>query len=189
MTKRTHSGAFPILHTPRLILRTVGPVDAGATSELMTPEVSRRLYSWTQPFTQARAAERIARAMQAMREGLEAHYGIERRSDGKLLGWISLHRETPESAEVGLGIWLGEAFQGHGYGREAVDALIPIGFGLLGFDHLVASVQVDNLASIHLLEAAGMHRGETRILSPEGWDSGELCVLFNLHASDLAKAD
>lgn len=54
-----------------------------------------------------------------------------------------------------LGYWLSEAHWGQGLATEAVEALVPYAFGVLGLLRLQATVYAPNVASARVLEKAG----------------------------------
>ena len=61
-----------------------------------------------------------------------------------------------DRAEIG---WcLDPAYQGRGYAREAVEALIEVCFEALGLRRVVANCFADNTASWRLMERLGMRR-------------------------------
>jgi ribosomal-protein-alanine N-acetyltransferase len=92
---------------------------------MMTAPVSRRLASWPVPYTVEMAERRIEEARGAAWNRRLLPLVLERRSDGVLLGWISVAPASPAEPRLGmLTHWLGEAFHGQGIMREAAPPAI-----------------------------------------------------------------
>lgn len=70
-----------------------------------------------------------------------------------------IERGTAQSAK--LGYWIGENFTGRGFARAAVRAASDFCFTGLGLHRVEAAVQIDNAASIKVLEASGFRREGT----------------------------
>ena len=168
------------IETPRLRLRCPRPEDAAAISGMMTPAVSRWLASWPVPFTSAMAAERIAAARQAVSQGAALLFIVERRQDDTPLGWIGVVRDRPADASAMLGYWLGEAYQGHGYMREAAPVVVAAAFRLMGLEAVEAAAQPENAASFAVLRGCGMEpAGECTVFaSARGRE--EFCLRYEI---------
>ncbi len=94
-------------------------------------------------------------------------WAIVEKASGEFVGGCSLrpgldadHAEPmshgPDDIELGYG--LRKPSWGRGYASEIVQALVRRAFTELGAVSLVASVTVDNLASVRVLEKAGLRR-------------------------------
>ncbi|MDD3242935.1 MAG: GNAT family N-acetyltransferase [Eubacteriales bacterium] len=79
-------------------------------------------------------------------------YGVERRSDGLLLGHVSLS-EIDEGIEIGYAI--GQAHQGQGYATEAVRAMTDWAKKALAASTVYGVVRQVNPGSCRVLEKAG----------------------------------
>ena len=102
---------------------------------------------------------RIARYRQDWREDQGYAFLIHRRSDGALVGGVTLTNVRRGVAQmVSLGYWMGEAFAGQGYMSAGVRALVPYAFGPLGFRRIEAACLPHNQASLRLLEKVGFTR-------------------------------
>ncbi|MGI4946829.1 MAG: GNAT family N-acetyltransferase, partial [Janthinobacterium lividum] len=88
------SDLFVGFGTSRLKLRCIGVEDATRISEMMTSSVSSWVAAWPVPFSLEMAVERISSMRQAFVEGRALPCAIQRRSDGALLGCISVTRRN-----------------------------------------------------------------------------------------------
>jgi len=81
---------------------------------------------------------------------------IERKEDGKVIGFLGLIRQDQGQGEVGWA--LGEEHRGQGYATEAARALMDYGFNSLGLHRIHADTNSDNVASWRMMERLGMRR-------------------------------
>ena len=147
------SGAFS---TYRLCLRLPCASDAGALAELMSPEISACLASWPSPMPPGWAEAHIAEARAAAVARRALPLVVERLSDGAIIGWVGATRMESDPEVATLTYWLGTAFQGHGYMREAAPAGLSLAFHHLPIRVVRAAVQPDNPSSRRILRALGM---------------------------------
>jgi [ribosomal protein S5]-alanine N-acetyltransferase len=80
--------------------------------------------------------------------------GIERITEGKVIGILTTIIKHHRKAEIGYG--LGIAHRGLGYATEAARALINTCFTELGLHRVQAIASSGNLASVRVLERLGM---------------------------------
>lgn len=147
------SGAFS---TYRLCLRLPRASDAGALAGLMSPEISACLASWPFPMPPGWVEGLIAEACAAALARRALPLVVERQSDGAVIGWVGVTRMESEPEVATLTYWLGDAFQGHGYMREAAPAGLSLAFHHLPIRVVRAAVQPDNISSRRILRALGM---------------------------------
>jgi len=171
---------LPAVETPRLRLRCAEPRDATALAGLMNEAISRRLASWPVPYTPPMAADRIAGVRMAAAERRSLPLVIERRSDGAVVGWISISRAPGDAATALITYWLGDGFQGEGLMREAAPAALAEAFRSMDVARVRAAVQADNAASLAVVRLLGMvPLGGGRIWCPaRGRD--EPCLWFEI---------
>jgi RimJ/RimL family protein N-acetyltransferase len=89
--------------------------------------------------------------------------------DGKPIGSQSVHAQRfAVMRTVDTGSWLGQAFQGHGYGREMRSAVLAFAFD--GLDARVATTEafLDNAASNGVSRSLGYEEDGRGSLAPEG---------------------
>lgn len=146
----------PDLCTPRLRLRPPGAADAADLARLMAPKISARLASWPPFMVPGTARMRVEQALEARGAGMALPLVISRRSDGAVMGWISASRTDADPSRALVTYWLGEAFQGQGYMREAARPALAAIFRVMGVNEVRAAVQSDNQASRAVLAGMGM---------------------------------
>lgn len=171
---------FDPVETVRLKLRCVRPGDAEHISAMMTPAISRWVASWPVPFTPEMAAARIAVALRAAETGRALPFVVERRSDGELLGWVSVNRDTVVSRCGVLGYWLGEEHHGCGYMREAASTAMATAFKRLDLAVIEAGAQPGNAASFAVLRACGMILVGERMVFAPARNRDELCLFYEI---------
>lgn len=150
---------LPLL-TDRLILRTFSLQDAEHFAAYRSdPEVA--LYqSWTAPYALEDAMAMIT-SMQLDKVGQPGAWrqvAIERKADGQLLGDCAFCVMANDPQQAEMGFTLARSAQGQGYAREAVARLLTFLFAELDLHRVVAICDVENNASIRLLERLGMRR-------------------------------
>ena len=151
--------AEAILCTERLVLRREAPGDRAAWSAHMnTPAVMAHLGG-------PRSEAELDRSFAAMAEAADLPFlFVVRACDGELLGKAGLSRiaEAPAPEEIKgeaqIGWSLREDAWGHGYAREAAEALLAHGFGALGLPRIWAQTSDSNARSTRLIERLGMTR-------------------------------
>jgi RimJ/RimL family protein N-acetyltransferase len=158
-----------VLATGRLLLRRFTEDDADALLRLDSdPEVLR--YAGRKPLADTDAYRRhIRSAFLPYYGGPGAHgvWAIVERASGEFVGGCSVKPALdaryaagmgygPNEVELGYG--LRRSSWGRGYATELARALIRRAFGEPGARRVVASVAAANLASIRVLEKAGLRR-------------------------------
>ncbi len=177
------SDLFPPIESARLCLRCIRPIDALATSAMMTPEVSQWVGYWPVPFTVEMAKLRIERARAAAAAGKTLPFAAER-LDRVLVGWIVFNRTDEDARRATFGYWFGKAHHGRGYMREVAPLALAAGFRLLDVDVIEASAHPNNVASLAVLRRCGFrHIGQGMVAAPAR-DRDELCDLFELARPD-----
>jgi len=147
------STAFPIVSTPRLILRPVADEDAGPTSRLVTPDIAEQLSTWPSPMSEEQALDRIRQSQERLSQGKSVNFAILLKSDEALLGWIGLWLVSDQAARIGY--WIGGPYRRQGLTSEALIHAIPAARELLGFSSLEALVLPTNFASRSMLGKLG----------------------------------
>ncbi len=147
--------------TERLVLRREAPGDRAAWSEhLNTPAVLAQLGG-------IRTESQIDRAFAAMAApGVLPQLFIALRTDDSLVGKAGLYpiAETGAPDVLAGGVQVGWSLRedawGRGYAREAAEALLAHGFGVLGLPRIWAQTSDSNARSTRLIARLGMRRRE-----------------------------
>lgn len=144
---------FPEIETERLLLRELLPEDAPTVYRLFAdPQVTR--YYDLEIYTDVGQAEELIEFFDESFELERAiRWGIERKSDGALLGtcgyvWLRTYRGE-------IGYELHSDYWRQGYMAEALDAILDFGFTELTLNRIEALVMVENEASTALLTRLG----------------------------------
>jgi RimJ/RimL family protein N-acetyltransferase len=148
------------IRTARLILRDLEPDDFDAVHAYGSdPEATR--YMFYGPRTEAETRDYLNRMIASQRERPRMMWelGALRTSDHRPIGTCDLTLEKPDEADLGFifsrDVW------GLGFATEAAQAMVRAGFEQLGLTRIVATCDVANAASAHVLEKAGLHREAT----------------------------
>lgn len=169
-----------ILRTRRLTLRPLSLDDAAASARLMSEAIARWTGSWTARQTPESVAHRISRCTATEAAGDSVDRAAVITATGELIGWMGVRRSTQERRRGALGYWIGEAWFGQGYTREAVRALVPYAFEALDLDVIEAAAQTANAASLAVLRGLGMrHMGQRQEFASARGVS-DLCDWFEL---------
>ena len=147
---------FPILSTPRLILRALQLSDLDDLYEYASDPGIDRYVPWEHYKNIEEARENLNEFLaEYEQDGLGA-WGIEHRADKKLIGIINTSIPHPINRRVEMGYTISRAYWGQGLATEAVQALIGFGFEKMKLVRIEAVVLPENLASARVLEKSGM---------------------------------
>ncbi|WP_180898334.1 GNAT family N-acetyltransferase [Martelella soudanensis] len=142
-------GPCPVVETPRLRLRPVGPADAEQVSALLAdPGIARMLTRVPFPYTLEDAQEWLAHA------GGEDRWpaAITQPADGVPIGLVSIERRQGGHH---LGYWLSRYYWNRGFMSEAVSGLAERFFDRSGGATLHSGAFTDNPASLKVLQRLG----------------------------------
>jgi aminoglycoside 6'-N-acetyltransferase len=149
--------AFAPLVTERLRLRRSRPEDAEAISAYRSDPDVHRQQGWERTDPDGVRADIEEMAGRAPGEpGGWVQFSVEERDGGRLVGDVGLSPADGEPGVIKVGYTMAPAFQGRGYGTEAVGALVGYAFERLGAEVVRAYAGADNIASIRVAEKVGM---------------------------------
>ena len=149
----------PILETTRLLLRPFAATDAPDVQRLAgAPEVADTTLNLPHPYAVSDAEQWIASQPARFAAGSNVAYALTRRTDGVLLGAISLMNISERHRRAELGYWLGVPFWNQGYMTEAAAALIDYGFDQLSLHKIIAIHFARNPASGRVMQKIGMRQ-------------------------------
>jgi RimJ/RimL family protein N-acetyltransferase len=167
MTQPALRPDYPV-RTERLILRPLGPADAGTLLAYRgRADVCR--YLPFEPMTRAGIEARIAgqwARTELTGEGQSLTLGAEVAATGELAGDVVLFWHSAEHGAGEIGYVFEPALSGRGYATEAARAVLGLGFEGLGLHRIVARLDERNQASARLARRLGL-RQEARLVSNE----------------------
>jgi len=146
------------LRTGRLMLRPLREGDADALYTIFSDPRVMRYWSTTPWEAIEIAHDMIARDAEALAAGEHLRLGIERTSDGRLVGTCSIHNLVPTSRRAELGYALAADAWGDAIMNEALTALLDWAFSSLDLNRLEADVDPRNEPSVRCLERLGFRR-------------------------------
>jgi RimJ/RimL family protein N-acetyltransferase len=161
--------------TDRLILR---PFEKSDFDEVLAyyalPDVQRYLDWKARDKGEAKSAfEAMRKQTRLTRPGEVLTLAIVRKSDGKVMGHVSLRYTDSTAAQGEIRFAIGPLFRRKGYGSEAVSAAIDLGFDQFRLHRIFARTAGKNEASARLLKSLGMrleaHYREHALFQGE-WD-------------------
>ncbi len=175
------------LRTARLTLRDFLPTDGAAIEAYTTdPRVTRYLFFG--PRDAEAVAEYLEEILASQRESPRNRYelAVVETATDRVVGACDLSLIEPGVFD--LGYMLGSGDWGKGFATELACALLEAGFRDLGAQRVISTVDVNNRASIRVLEKIGMRweaiyrrhrRAKNRwwdchlyVLGREVWESG-----------------
>jgi len=150
---------FPVLETERLILRKPVESDIPAWYRMRSSEENMR-YIGRKPAT---AIEEVKALYDLVIQDIEANKHIgwvvaEKSNPAGFIGMIGFHRIKPEHHRAEVGYMIEQEFQGKGYGKEAVKAIIEYAFKEMKIHSIEADIDKDNIASEQLLKSLGFRK-------------------------------
>ncbi|TFD99476.1 GNAT family N-acetyltransferase [Jeotgalibacillus salarius] len=112
-------------------------------------------------------------------------WGIERQSDGELIGEIDLYDFQPDTGNCEISYTIGYEWWGKGYGTEALKAVVEFGFLHMNVHKISAAHNTDNPASGKLMIKAGMvQEGTIRHMIRNAKNQYKDCALYGLLQED-----
>jgi RimJ/RimL family protein N-acetyltransferase len=158
LPKQNQSTPFAPIRTPILTLRAFRVTDMEALRLLLSDAEART------PFESGGrhlSADRLARKLirestvpQRDRDAVRLSLAIVPRRGRRPIGGARFACDASGEADVGL--WLSPAHQGLGLGREALQALIAMGFCLPTCRRISGTCNTGNMVSRRVMEACGM---------------------------------
>ena len=174
---------YPI-ETERLRLRPFrrGDVDA-VYSYRSRPDVAQ--YLADQPMNHEECAEAVrlrAGQIAFSGEGDKILLAVERKSDARLVGEVSLIWRSVADQQAEIGFVLHPDAHGQGLASEAARALLAFGFEVVGLHRIYARCDAKNLASAGVMRRIGM-RQEAHLREHAHfkgkWDEELICAILD----------
>lgn len=152
--------SFPMLETPRLILREIIPEDAPAIFRIRGDyEVTR--YNSGAAYTHIQqAGQLIANMLAAYLEKRELRWGITLKGEpaAGVIGMCGYNYWEHTDQRASVGYDLAQAFWGRGIMPEALQAIFEFGWTRMGLNRIEAGTSIYNTASVRVLEKLGFRQ-------------------------------
>ena len=182
-----HQGTIT-LETDRLILRRFSVTDAGAMyRNWASSEEVARFLTW-EPHPDAEATAALLREWAAEYEKPDCYnWVLELKSEGMIIGNISVVRICEETKCAVLGWCMGTAWWGNGYMPEAAEAVLQYLFETVGMNRVCANHDISNPKSGRVMQKIGMQYEGT--LRQHGFARGRVFddVWYGILAEDYRR--
>ncbi|RPH61427.1 MAG: N-acetyltransferase [Chloroflexi bacterium] len=151
--------AFISLETPRLLIRHFRDSDLEPFLAYRNDPNVARYQGWSAPYARESALDFIAGMVDKQpAPGEWLQLALESKETGAVLGDVAFHIMESDPRQAYLGYTLSRAAWGQGFAMEAVRRLLDYLFGELNLHRIVAECDVENTASLRLLERTGFRR-------------------------------
>jgi ribosomal-protein-alanine N-acetyltransferase len=151
---------IPTLQTLHLTLVPIQPEDTAALHRVYQTDGVLRYF----PNPVPPPLEKVQRFVTFQQDHWEKYgygnWGIRLAGEKDLIGWAGL-QFLPELNDTEVGFLLDKPFWGKGYATEAARASLQFGFEHFDFQHIIALVHPENLASRRVIEKCGLTYVET----------------------------
>jgi aminoglycoside 6'-N-acetyltransferase len=150
-----------LFKTPRLLLRPFQEKDLESFAAYRSDS---RMWRATSPghrpihSTMARAFLKEMEIVQISAPGTWYQLAVERQIQPGLIGDCAFQVLADDERQAQIGFTFAPAYQKQGYATEAVTGLLDYLFGKLKLHRVTATCDVENEASVRLLERLGMRR-------------------------------
>jgi ribosomal-protein-alanine N-acetyltransferase len=143
---------FPLLETPRLVLREIARDDAPALFAIYEDRQHMRWYG-IEPYPDLAAVEARIRTLGELRRLANpgTPWAITSKHDGAFIGTCGLFGWNRSWRKCSVGYEIAKAAQGNGYMQEALTAALAWGFQTMALNRIDAQVHPNNLRSVKLL--------------------------------------
>jgi RimJ/RimL family protein N-acetyltransferase len=150
--------SLPTLDAPRVRLRWLTASDVDGVFAVFSDPRMMRYWSTPAMTERAEADALIRRIHEHFGSKFGFQWGVERKSDGQLLGTCTLFHIDAKNLRAELGYCLASAYWSQGYMREALTALLDFSFASLRLRRLEADVDPRNENSLRILDKLGFTR-------------------------------
>ncbi|MBN8456227.1 MAG: GNAT family N-acetyltransferase [Verrucomicrobia bacterium] len=170
----------PTLETDRLCLRPFAAADASDVQRLAGDRaVADTTLNIPHPYEDGVAEDWIGRHQGTFVEGKGAHFAITLKTEGTLVGAISLMGMVA-GHQAELGYWIGRPYWNKGYCTEAGRAVVAYAFSDLGLIRVHCCHLHRNPASGRVMQKIGMSHEGCRRQHVRKWDKAEDLELYGI---------
>ena len=146
---------YPVIETPRLRLRRLFRADTEDLYEATSDPRVTKYEPWG-PYSKEETIQMVENILTQLESGLCTEWAVERKEDAKVLGLVHLNKIDFFHRSAEIGYWFSRKSWGNGYATECVRAMAEYAIKTLRMDEILAICHPDNLASLRVLEKAGM---------------------------------
>ena len=149
---------FPVLHTPRLLLRELTPNDEQSVYAFRSDYEVTRLNigaAYTSPLQAQLLIEGIR---QEFEQQVAIRWGITRHDSAEVIGMCGFNYWNRTDRRASIGYDLARPAWGQGYMPEALKAMIAFGFEQMQLNRIEADCSAENVASQRVLEKLGFFK-------------------------------
>jgi ribosomal-protein-alanine N-acetyltransferase len=171
--------SFPQLGTRNLILRRMQVTDSNAVFKILADDEVTRYYDDATFTDISQASDQIKAWENGYINKRCIRWGIARKDDRTIIGSCGYYGFHAWHMRASIGYELAHPFWRHGIMTEALEAIIDLGFTVMGLHRIEAVVMPENNASIKLLEKLGFSN-EGILKEYENWGGKgfvDLCML------------
>jgi len=147
------------IRTPRLVLRLPKSRDVDDIWKACAhPSTRWGVHLLPFPYRRSDAVRFVTEKRKKFRQHESIALAVTRRGEGDLVGMIELSQLSASDRRAELGYWVAPDHRGNGYATEAARAMCTMAFRTLRLHRVEAGALARNLASIRVLEKAGLRR-------------------------------
>jgi RimJ/RimL family protein N-acetyltransferase len=147
------------IETQRLVLREYRQEDWLAVHEYnQNPEVTRYM-TWG-PNSEEQTQEFVRQAIDSQKPAPRYYYelAVETKDTGEIIGGVGLTLRSVIKRTADIHYCFNPRFWGRGYGTEAVQAMLKLGFEVLELHRVWATCDTENKGSEAIMRKNGMRR-------------------------------
>jgi len=154
---------LPVLETERLILKKIEPSNANDMYAYASLNQVTRYLLWTPHLNIEETKGYIEYLQKQYRKGNYSDWGLTCKADGVFIGTCGFSDMDFTNNKGELGYVLSPSYQGKGYMKEAVNAVLKLAFGELGLKRVELRIMEENTASMRFAVSMGFKfEGATR---------------------------
>lgn len=140
------------LQTERLIIREFELSDLQDIHQIISNK-EVMTYSIHGPYTLEESTQFVNDVIKSYQDKMYSSYAVALKSSGKVIGFAGLADVNIENRdEIELGYRINKEYWGNGYATEATKACVEHAFKFLNLDRIIAIVDLENTASIRVVE-------------------------------------
>jgi len=171
---------FPILETPRLLLRRIAPTDCDEIFALRSNPENMKYVPRPLAKTKEEALGHITMIDAKIENNEGINWAITLKGSPKFIGIIGHYKIAPENFRAEIGYMLLPEHQNKGIMTEAIKAAVDYAFNIMNLHSLEAIIDPRNTASELVLQKNGFVK-EAHLLENEYYDGAFLdTVIYSL---------